>query len=225
MGRGASLWRFSNGSYRSGEFCFDLRGLQEHLAKLSLSYPIALQPRIYNHRDVQPISGEALSTIRIVTIKRPSGTFEVAGGVFRMGVEGSVADNFNLGGVASPIDLQSGVLGFGVRKGDPTRRWVKHPDTNTSIQGFVLPHWDAAKTLALKAHAAFSTMPSVGWDIAITPSGLILVEGNAMWGADVIQLAYDKPLAETAISECLAHHLAVARAVMPGGPVVSRSVV
>ena len=119
-----------------------------------------------------------------------------------------VADNFDFGGIASPVSLDEGVLGPGalmhVDLAEPIRQ---HPDAGASIAGRSLPPWAAVKALALAAHAAFPTMASVGWDIAITDAGPILVEGNAVWGVDLPQLAHRMQLGDSVIPECIVERL------------------
>ena len=51
-----------------------------------------------------------------------------------------------------------------------------HPLTGGRIAGRVLPHWQEAVDLAIRAHAAFSEWAVIGWDIAWTPDGPVLLE-------------------------------------------------
>ena len=52
--------------------------------------------------------------------------------------------------------------------------------------------------LTLDAHRIFPDFPSVGWDIAIAPTGPILIEGNHNWGAVLAQQPGSRPLGKTA---------------------------
>jgi Sugar-transfer associated ATP-grasp len=44
--------------------------------------------------------------------------------------------------------------------------------------GFELPMWNAAKSLALEGMKVFPKMGMIGWDIAITDVGPVIVEPN-----------------------------------------------
>ena len=66
--------------------------------------------------------------------------------------------------------------------------------------------------LALAAHDAFPTMPTVGWDVAVIDAGKpMLIEGNSCWGVDVAQISHGKPVAETRFPVILAEYIAALR--------------
>jgi hypothetical protein len=116
-----------------------------------------------------------------------------------------VVDNFHAGGLASPVELNDGRLGPSVFKSRP-ELLVAHPDTGAAIAGRVLPHWPAVKQLALAAHQQFGALPSIGWDIAITEDGPVIVEGNSVWDPEVVQMSYRLPLEATIVPACLAEY-------------------
>jgi hypothetical protein len=95
----------------------------------------------------------------------------------------------------------------GVMKADIVQRVVRHPDSGAPIEGFALPYWREVRELAITAHRTFPAMVSVGWDIAITASGPVLVEGNAVWCVDLAQMSTARPLADTPIPACLSRYL------------------
>ena len=66
--------------------------------------------------------------------------------------------------------------------------YYKHPMTNTDIVGFKVPKYKEAVKLALKASKVVKESRYVGWDIAITDKGPVIIEGNEYPGHDIYQL-------------------------------------
>jgi hypothetical protein len=205
---GARLWhRRAEGFYSDDlDSCLTLTELYAALRVQSFEHPLILQPRIVNHPDLQALSGRGLSTVRVMTVRDTSGVIEAAIACLRMAVGPLVADNFGAGGLASPVALDDGRLGPAVFKSRPGV-FAAHPDTGADILGRNLPHWPEVTRLAVAAHREFKALPSIGWDIAITEDGPVIVEGNSEWGTNVIQLSHQKPLDATVIPARLAEHL------------------
>ena len=57
------------------------------------------------------------------------------------------------------------------------------------------------------AHRACSNIAFVGWDIAFTNHGPMLLEGNANWSADEYQSLTGEPLGHTQFATVLAARL------------------
>jgi hypothetical protein len=206
-GEGAAHWRCEGTRYRNGDALLTLPELKALLASRSSHYPIILQPRVANHADLMPVSGNGLSTVRIITIRNRDDAPQVALACYRMPTGQSVVDNFAAGGIAAGVNLDTGVLTTGVVKTDFVQRILRHPDSGASIAELALPYWRDVCDLAVSAHRTFPSMVSVGWDVAITPGGPILVEGNAVWCVDLAQMSAAKPLADTPIPACLSQYL------------------
>ena len=118
-----------------------------------------------------------------------------------------VADNLNRGGIASIIDLASGELGpaqaFDVSEVMRGIVYDRHPQTGQPIAGRRLPRWEDVIALGVKAHEQFEGFHSIGWDIAITSDGPLLIEGNHDWGVRFIQYQGPTPLGRTRFPEDL----------------------
>jgi hypothetical protein len=201
-GAGASLWTYLGGqAWRAGDGAV-LRESQliARLCVESVKAPLVLQRQLENHPQLSEMGLSGLCTARIVTMRQPDGdAAEVLLAAFRMPAQHCVADNFAAGGVASPVDLQTGRLGVGVRKSLSVAHvdCVDHPDTGSQIAGRALPCWSDTIELAVKAHSTFAEFPSIGWDIAITPAGPVLVEANYNWDVVLAQQPGCRPLGET----------------------------
>lgn len=157
--------------------------------------PWLIQERLFPHPALEPLALGALATARITTILNEAGEPEVASAILRFPSDPAViVDNMKVGGLLSPIDLETGQLGIacqGYGGGDH----VVHPVTGAPIEGQFLPDWKEAKELAIKAHrSAFGDYVLIGWDVGLSPDGPLLVEGNAKPGVLMPQRAGRKGL-------------------------------
>jgi hypothetical protein len=58
-----------------------------------------------------------------------------------------------------------------------------------------IPHWSELLELVLRAQVAFDGLPTPGWDVGITQDGPLLVEANALYDLDLLQVAFDRGFA------------------------------
>lgn len=211
-GRGARRWRYADGGWIGDDGARrDERALLAELEaqSVALTRPIIVQRCLTNHPELAGLTSGGLGTARLVTSRSLDGAVEPRHAIYKMPIGGSPIDNFQANNLAAPVDLASGRLGTATRMeiallGD---RIERHPDTGALIEGTRLPHWHELVSLALRAHAAIEeVMPFVGWDIAITVDGPILVEGNVRPGAPV-QLIHRVPLGETRFATLLLEYL------------------
>ncbi|GAF67740.1 unnamed protein product, partial [marine sediment metagenome] len=201
--------------------------LLHRLAERSRKKPLLVQLRLHNHPDVAEISAGALSTSRLMTVLNENGEYESALAVFRTSADPrSPIDNYHAHGLVMAVDLATGELGrasgggtLGIPKVSEMIRRDTHPVTGARITGRRLPFWSEAKALAEQAHAAVPGLPIVGWDIAFTPDGPVIVEGNSGPDVDVMQVAPEQPLGETRVAAALAHLVRRAEAELHRTPV------
>jgi len=71
----------------------------------------------------------------------------------------------------------------------PGKILLRHPITQTEFHHFQLPYWDELKKIAIKAQKIFHHIKSIGWDIAITQEGPVIIESNPDWGTIGFQAA------------------------------------
>ncbi|MFP5405989.1 MAG: sugar-transfer associated ATP-grasp domain-containing protein [Gammaproteobacteria bacterium] len=160
-----------------------------------------IQPRLRSHASLASItSPSALATVRVITHLK-NGVPRLLIADLKIPGGNSTVDNFALGATGNllaAIDLDSGRLG--TAWGSTRRDWPVidrfhvHPDTGEAIKGFVLPFWDELVALALRAQQSLPLIPTVGWDIAATDRGLIVVEANTSYDLSILQIAHERGL-------------------------------
>lgn len=216
-GSGAEIWLHENGRYRriggkaTQRDVLDGDALVARLCKLAAREPYLVQERMVNHADLRDLCQAALATVRLITARNEQGVVEPIRAVFRMPAQAtSVVDNFHAGGIATAIDLETGIMGPATDRGlVPSVGWVdRHPVSGAQITGRVLPRWPDILALALRAHEAYPARIFIGWDIADTEQGLMIVEGNAATDTDIVQRVHRSPLSETRYAELMNWHIA-----------------
>ncbi len=218
-GIGANLWRYkAPGKYvnaLSGE-AHDQDSLTKKLCAESSSGRIVLQEKVSNHPSMTgSLTSGGLATIRLVTCRTPSGAIDFLPPAIRMPIGQAIVDNIAQGGLAAPINLATGeICGPAIQKDKAIgiSRFEKHPDTGADLIGAQLPCWREVLDLARQSHAAFPSMPFVGWDIAILPDGPVVLEGNSWWDVDLTILPHRITLCDTQFIPYCNHHFRKAAA-------------
>ncbi|HEY1110650.1 MAG TPA: nucleotidyltransferase family protein [Opitutaceae bacterium] len=176
-------------------------------ARLSSRRDYIAQPRLHDHPDLADLGNGSLSTVRMVTAVQPDGSIADVTSVFNLPTRGALINNLADGGLACPVDSATGTLLTGFT-GDPGHpRCDHHPFNGARIAGRVLPRWRETVALACAAHAKLPGIVVIGWDIALTPDGPVLLEGNHQIALNFLQLPPSPPLGHTALPALLLWHL------------------
>ena len=126
----------------------------------------------------------SVNTVRFMTTLWPDGTARVIATWFKVGRAGRCVDNAGNGGnVDAAIDVETGkiynVVEFeGWRN---TKEIERHPDSGSQLNGVVIENWPTIKEEVERFQQAFPFCKAVGWDIAITDEGPVVIEVNDFW--------------------------------------------
>ncbi|MDO6605156.1 sugar-transfer associated ATP-grasp domain-containing protein [Arenibacter palladensis] len=155
------------------------RKIADILINLVFSKAFIFQELIQQHEVLKKINYSSLNTLRIVTYKNKKNELEVLSGFIRVGRKGAIVDNAHAGGIVVPFNKETGkVCAEGLQLIDNGGGiFHKHPDTEVIFDNFQIPHYTQVKELVTKA-SSFFKLPLLGWDVAITPNGPIIVEVN-----------------------------------------------
>ena len=140
---------------------------------------------IPQHPEMAELCPASVNTIRVMTAAA-GGESVILFACLRVGV-GADVDNFHAGGMAVPVNPDTGALeGGAVNKSG--EEFERHPVTGVRFDGRVLPMWGEARRICLEAALVNPYIHVVGWDVAITPDGPVFVEGNRRPGFDLPQM-------------------------------------
>ena len=164
-----------------GDGCYVLNNKTtnlENLLKIMQGSKYLIQPRIQQHPVLNRLNSSCINTIRITTVLgKKTHTPHILAHSLRVGIN-KINDNQATGGLAINISPEGILNEFGVGH---HARSEKHPITKVRFQGYVIPYFEEVKRLVLRAHALIPSVNSIGWDIAITPQGPVMLEGNDNW--------------------------------------------
>ena len=130
---------------------------------------------IVQHPAMSVLYPDAVNTVRMITFLDKRGTVHLLAAVLRIG-NGDVIDNFASGGMFTMLDSDGVALYPGVDK--QSNVYAEHPVTRTPIVGFRVPMYDRVWSLTQELARRTPEAPYVGWDLAITPDGPVVIEGN-----------------------------------------------
>ena len=131
-----------------------------------------------------------LCTLRIATFRRHDGALDVLEAWLRAGGSGALVDHViseegSAESRAFIVHAETGVVWRGSSFEGAMEASIDEPSllraagAQKNLAGLRLPHWDEAVAVARKAHAELVPAAfSVGWDVALTDAGPVLLEAN-----------------------------------------------
>lgn len=131
-------------------------------------------------------SGKALGTLRILA-RLHDGDVELLYALSRIPCGNNPHDNFSggrTGNLIAAVNTDDGRLhaAYGRRDARFDRlmeRFEVNPDTGRAIAGEVVPEWPAIRAVVERAVRTFPTLPVLGWDIALSDAGVVIIEANS----------------------------------------------
>jgi hypothetical protein len=199
---GQARYRSSSGTAVSLDDILDL------MARRSVFQPQILQELLNNHSSIADLARDSLMVFRVFTCIDRSGEPTVTHAMLRVlsKLEPSWRGTEEF---AAPVDLQTGQLGLmcGDQHYGPTDWYAHHPITGAQVQGRIIAQWDEIRDLALAGHRAFADRMLLGWDVALTTAGAVLIEANAYPDTEFLQRVHRQPIGASALGEVLSYQI------------------
>ncbi len=157
-------------------------------AEVFADYPegFIFQTALTQHKVLADVAGMAIGTMRVVTV-RETDTPRVLYTVWKIPSPDAMSDNFwQSGSMIAQVDEHGQVGACKIGTGLEARMIDTHPVSGARFDSVKVPDWDAVQQVASEAHALFPEFGIIGWDIAITPDGPVIIEANdnpyhALW--------------------------------------------
>lgn len=133
-------------------------------------------------KSLAALNPSSLNTIRCLTYLDRRGNAHVMGATLRLGAGTMVVDNASSGGMFCGIDINRGCL-FATAINKAEELFTRHPTTGIVFEDYALPELESVFRMCTQCHEAIGHPMTVGWDVATTPDGPMLLEGNTRWMA------------------------------------------
>lgn len=189
---------------RHDDVQFSKEALIHGLNKRAWRKALLVQPRIKNHTVIADLSPGGLCTVRIITGRWPNGQVDIVVATFKMPLENQLTSTY---GLDSAIDLATGRLGRAYGYQPTDTGYDEHPSTGARVTARILPDWAHTLELVTQAHRVFTGCVLIGWDVALSQEGPLLLEGNTGWDVPTVQQPQRRPLGHTPMVPILQAHL------------------
>jgi hypothetical protein len=204
--RRTDIFRYRNDKRQS----ITLAQLFNELVRRSRSERLIAQPFLHNHPMIADLADEALIVFRLMTCLDEDLRPELTNAYLRLMAK--LEPNWDVRPIQeffAPIDLETGMLGqLTGDKPECLSEWSDHhPVTGAMVAGRIVPLWHELAQLATKAHSMVPERVMVGWDIALTTEGPVVLEGNSFTDVLMPQRVFRMPLGHMRIGKLLDFHL------------------
>jgi len=172
-----------NLSWGYGIFILKAKDITDELIQNLLDNPYMVEEIIKQHPTMKAIHPQSVNTLRIFTIIDADGVPHVGLPILRAGLNESVTDNTSSGGLFFIVNKDCGIVESTGRTERCRTRYIFHPNTGVQVTGMKIPFYEEAVEMVKKAALVTPTLRYIGWDVAISEKGPLLIEGNIEFAA------------------------------------------
>lgn len=133
---------------------------------------------IIQHEEMSKLYPKSINSLRIITFNNKNDV-NVLQTVLKIG-NGGFIDNFAAGGMYTFVDEKGIVSSPAFDKNGSI--FESHPITNTQIVGFKVPMFEEIKKIVCEAASLIPEIGFIGWDVAVSVDGPVIIEGNECSG-------------------------------------------
>lgn len=183
-GKGICIFKREEGKYidKQNQLVLDEKFLEDISGESFI-----IQEGVKQHAIMNTIYPDSLNTFRIVT-EYDNNNVKILFSILRMGSGGNQIDNASSGGMNIAINTENGTLG-NIAIANDRSRYNQHPDTGFKFDNYQFPEtmWEDIKSFATMIAYKYAPIRYIGWDIAYSENGPVLIEGNNGPGIAIIQ--------------------------------------
>lgn len=148
--------------------------------KINFNKDYIVEKGLIQHPDLDKINPNCINSLRVISV-RVNEDIYIPNYYLRMGIGSSFIDNASAGGIFVNYDFKNNQLAeiahaYAVSGG---KSYTVHPDTKYSFKDKKLPYPEKIEALVKRAAHLFPDIAIIGWDIAYTDDGPVIIEGNS----------------------------------------------
>jgi hypothetical protein len=176
--------------WRIGDAIHDRAQLTKRLARTAARDALLVQQCLRSAPELEDLAMEGMPPfLRIVIAREPGGEPFLHSVLFSIRVPGEAGSDPLRSLMRVAVSLPEGRLLPAYWLGQPDARYEKAPWGDVPIAGRQLPGFDAAVSAALAATEPLDRLPHVGWDVILSDSGPVILEGDTHTDWLLISLA------------------------------------
>lgn len=137
---------------------------------------VIIEELVEQSEQMNRLNDSCLNTVRVHTVYFTDHV-EIHFPTLRCGSGGSATDNFCSGGLLALVSPESGKV-ISPFANHWREFYDRHPDSGICAKEFQYPKWDDACALAKELAKLIPECRVVGWDLAHTENGWVMIEGN-----------------------------------------------
>ena len=148
---------------------------EELFKKIIEQGSVIVEELIHQAYEMAKYHPDSINTIRVVTVQKGDNV-EIIQTSVRLGVGDSRVDN---GCLSAAVNTEAGIIISQGRTAHQKGLYLKHPDTGEQILGNQIPEWENLITLVRLLASNFKKQRIIGWDMAYSVNGWVIVEANS----------------------------------------------
>lgn len=184
-GNGILVFDHINGNYYFNDRIVTAEIMKKELKK-NCSY--IFQEMVHQCDELNQIYPHSLNTLRVITHEFDTG-IKVCYCILRVGRGDKVVDNSAQGGISVNIKIDTGLFSDYAITEHGLEKFYSHPDTGFVFKGHGINNWKQVLEEISSIASMFSGYGAIGWDFAISQTGVQLIEMNIGYGIDHVQIS------------------------------------
>ena len=163
----------------------DKKKLKKTYEYLVSNNKLLVEEKIIQNKKIGMLNKTSVNTFRIVSFFDGKET-HILNVVFKIG-NGGVTDNFSSGSMYTFV-RDGKIIVPAIDRDDNI--FYEHPISKIKIVGYEIPNYDKAINLVKECAKKIPEVKYVGWDVAITDKGAVIIEGNCFPGVYQIKPSF-----------------------------------